>query len=282
MSVKSTLAKLIKIFGFVYFLLSCIICVVMCVFAIRAMMKTGMSPGFVVFILPLIGIFSGYWIWTARYGWWRMSIIAVSLLLTLAIAFTAIFIAPKMGKHSHNKLESHETVKTVDTEVQTLFSALYANNMETVRQQLEKGVNVNAKNDVGETPLHITQNKAIVKMLLLKGADVNSVDANNMTPIFNKEVEISKILVEAGADIHVKSKKGNTPLIWYSYSGYIEGIQYLVSIGASLNTTNSDGHTAYDIAETFGHRKLLAYLKSIGAKSGKKTKGDILHEKGPT
>lgn len=270
MSVKSKLPILIKIFGSVYFFLNCIIFVVMFVFAIQALIKTDMSPGFVVFILPLIGILSGYWIWTAKYGWWRMLIIAVSLLLTLAIAFTAVFIAPKMEQHNKNKSEGHKKVNNLDPEVKTLFLALYANDLKTVRRQLEKGVNASAKNDTGETPLHITQNKAIVKMLIQKGADVNAVDADNMTPIFNKEVEIAKILVEAGADIHLKSKKGNTPLIWYSYSGYMEGIQYLVSIGASVNIKNSDGHTAYDIAEEFGHHKLLAYLKSIGAKSGEK------------
>jgi ankyrin repeat protein len=53
-----------------------------------------------------------------------------------------------------------------------------------------------------------------------------------------KDVDLSKILVEAGPDIHLRSNKGNTPLIWYSYSGYLEGIQYLVSLGAVVNAKN--------------------------------------------
>lgn len=262
------MSRLIKIFGSIYFLLNCIICAVMCIFTIHAMIKTEMSPGFVVFILPLIGIFSGYWMRTGKYGWWRILIIAVSLLLTVAIAFTAIFISPKLEKLKQKKFESAKKVKTLDPEVNKMFLALYEDDSKTVRQQLEKGVNANAKNDTGQTPLHVTQNKSIAEMLILKGADVNAVDDVGMTPMFNQEIELLKILIEAGADISQKSNKGNTLLIWYSYSGYLEGVQYLVSLGSDVNAINIDGQTAYDIAETFSHFKLLEYLKSVGAKKG--------------
>lgn len=153
-----------------------------------------------------------------------------------------------------------------------MFLALYVDDSETVRQQLEKGVNVNAKNDTGQTPLHVTQNKSIARMLILKGADVNAVDDVGMTPMFNKEADLLKILIDAGADISQRSNKGNTLLIWYSYSGYLEGIQYLVSLGSPVNAKNIDGQTAYDIAETFEHFKLLDYLKSVGAKKGNESK----------
>ena len=272
MSMKDKLAKLVRAFGFVYFLLNCVILIVICILGINAMIKTTMSPGFMVLILPLIGIFAGYWMRVGRYGWWRILIIAVSRFLTGAIAFTAIFIAPKMEKLKQNKFETNKEIKTLDPEVKKMFLALYLNDLDTVRQQLEKGVNVNARDDADQTPLHITQNKSIAKMLISKSADVNAVDDMGMTPIFNKDVDLSKILVAAGADIHLRSNKGNTPLIWYSYSGYLEGVKYLVSLGADVNAKNSDGQTAYDIAEKFAHFNLLEYLKSIGAKRGKEMK----------
>jgi len=106
MIAKSRLSKSIKVFGFVYLLLNGIICVVMGIFAIRAYITTNMSPGFMVFILPLIGIFAGYWMRTGKYGWWQILIIAVSLLLTVIIAFTAIFTIPRMERLNQHKIET--------------------------------------------------------------------------------------------------------------------------------------------------------------------------------
>jgi len=269
MTVKDRLSKGIKVFGFLYFLLNCIICVVMAIFAIHAMIKTQMSPGFVVFILPVTGIFSGYWMRTGKYGWWRILIISTSLLLTAVIAFIAIFIAPKMEKLKQNKFEIHKKVETLEPEVKKMFLALYVNDIETVKQQLELGADINTKNDMGQTLLHVTQNIGMVKMLISNKADVNAPDDDSMTPMFNKDIELIKVLTQAGADINHKSNKGNTPLIWYSYSGYLEGIQYLISFGADVNDRNIDSQTAYDIAEKFGHLTLLEYLESTGAKSGK-------------
>jgi len=269
MKIKPRLSKLIKGFGLIYFLLNCVILIVMCILAIHAKMKTNMSPGFVLAIPPLIGIFSGYWMRIEKYGWWRISIIIISLVLSSFILFTTIFIAPKMEQIKQDKFETIKKIKTLNPEVKKMFKALYVADQESMRLQLEKGVDVNVKNETGQTPLHITQNKAILRILISKGADVNAVDENNMSPLFSKDVDLSKILVEAGADINLRSNKGNTPLIFYSYSGYIEGIQYLFSLGASVNAKNADGQTAYDIAQHFGHFKLLEYLESIGATSGK-------------
>jgi len=269
MPVKNRLSRSIKVFGSIYLFLNCIICVVMGIFAIRAFMTTNMSPGFVVFILPLIGIFSGYWMRTGKYGWWRVLIITISCLFTVAIVFTAIFIAPKMNQHKQNKFKTGQKVKSLKPEIEQMFLTLYADDPETVRQQLEKGADVNAVNDTGQTPLHVTQDTGIAKMLILKGANVNALDGDGMTPMFSKDLDLIKVLTESGADINHRSNKGNTPLIWYSYSGYLEGIQLLFSLGADVNAKNTDGQTALDIAEIFGHLELLGYLKSVGAKSGK-------------
>lgn len=227
-----------------------------------------MSPGYVLGILPLLGIFSGYWMRIGKYGWWRILTIIVSLSLFVSILFTAIFIAPKMEQSKKDKFEAGKRIKALNPEVKKMFEAVYVNDLEGIRQQLEKGVDAGSKDETGQTPLHITQNMSIMNMLIAKGANVNAVDDTNMTPIFNKTVNLSKILVKAGADIHHRSKKGNTPLMFYSYSGYTDGIKYLVSLGASVNAKNMDGQTAFDIAEQFGNVKLSEYLKSIGAVSG--------------
>lgn len=177
--------------------------------------------------------------------------------------------AQGVEKEKYNTLKIVKKNEDLESETQKMFEALYVNDLKTVREQLNKGVSANAKNDVGQTPLHVTQDLAILKLLISSGADVDSSDGDGRTPIFNKEIELIKVLIVAGADIHHRSNKGNTLLIWYSYSGYLEGIQYIVSLGADVNGVNLDGQTAHDIAEHFAHFKLLEYLISIGAQPGK-------------
>jgi len=76
---KDKMAKIIKGVGFVYIFLNCVVFLVMFIFAIHAKMKTNMGPGFLVFILPVMGIFSGYWMRISKYGWWRLVIIISSI-----------------------------------------------------------------------------------------------------------------------------------------------------------------------------------------------------------
>jgi len=237
--------------------------IVMFIFVLHAKMKTNLSPGYIVAILPLSGIFSGYWIRIGKYGWWRVLIIFISISLSTFILFMAIFIVPKMEQVKEEKSETHRNIKTLDPEVKKMFKAVYVNDLEGVRRQLKKGVDADSYNVTGQTPLHVAQDIRVVKILIKNGANVNAIDDMNMTPIFSKTVDLSEVLVEAGADIHHRSKKGNTPLIFYSYSGYIEGIQYLFSLGANVNAKNTGGQTAFDIAEKFGNINLLKYLKSV-------------------
>jgi hypothetical protein len=61
MSINNKLAKLLRVSGSVYFLLNFVILIVICILAINAMIKTSMSPGFMVLILPLIGILEINW-----------------------------------------------------------------------------------------------------------------------------------------------------------------------------------------------------------------------------
>lgn len=262
---KNKFAEAIKVFGLFYFFINILVTVSFVIFAIQALINGSISSGFIVLILPVAGIFCGYWMRQGTYGWWRISIISISLFLSTAILFTVFFISPKLEQQKHEEFMARQQVHQAD--INGLFDAIYDNNISGVQSAIDRNVNMNVKNITGESTLHAAQDINILKLLISKGADINTSDGAGMTPIFNKDIDLIKTLVQAGADVMHISQKGNSTIIWYAYSGYIEAIQYMVSLGVDINTINSDGQTAYDIAETFGHLKLLRYLKSIGAKS---------------
>jgi len=277
-NIKKILKKAAKVFGFVYFVCNTAALTVFVIMAIYTMIQTPQfSLGWVLLIFPILGMLTGYWIRTGKYGWVRISIIVVSLIIFVIALFIALVVAPKIEKAAHMISAEQDTfahpASVLDPDIQPIFYAVYNNDAAGLDALIQKGADINLCDHFGQSLLHITQNKDIADMLIAAGADVNAKDFDyQMTPIFNKDIEIAKLLVEAGADVNARGKNGNTPLMWYCYSGYLDGVKYMVSLGADVNVKNADNQTAYDIAETFGHLDLLEYLKSIGAKPGKEEK----------
>jgi len=101
----------------------------------------------------------------------------------------------------------------------SLFDAVDRGNIEAVKQHLAAGTDVNAKNEGGDTPLHLAGNKEVVELLIEKGADVNAKDSVvETTPLFSATArgskEIAELLIAEGADVNAKDVDGDTPLDW--------------------------------------------------------------------
>ncbi len=73
-----------------------------------------------------------------------------------------------------------------------LFEAAAKGDLQTVRSLAGKGANVNARNAMGETPLHVAKSEEVARFLMERGADVNARDNDfEMTPLFNQSLEIA-------------------------------------------------------------------------------------------
>jgi hypothetical protein len=108
------------------------------------------------------------------------------------------------------------TAKAADT---SIHHAAWDGNIETVKQHLADGTDVNAKMGDGRTPLYSAANqgqKEIVELLIAEGADVNAKDDNGSTPLHGAAVggskEVGELLIAKGADVNAKQKGGGTPL----------------------------------------------------------------------
>jgi len=92
-------------------------------------------------------------------------------------------------------------------------------NIEAVKQYLDAGTDVNAKEENGVTPLHQAAfygQKEVVELLIAKGADVNAKEEEGWTPLhFAAEgghKEVAELLIAAGADVNARDNGGETPL----------------------------------------------------------------------
>ena len=258
--------KFLKFFGVLYFLINLAVFATISVLAINSMGKYLYSPGWIYLVFPAMGMVSGYWMWTGKYSLSKKVVVAFSLFCSatlLVIIFVAI---PQIKTLNTKQLEKAQTIQQnpPDKEIERLFLGVYTNDIAIITEQLAKGVNVNAKNETQQTVLHVTQSPEIAQRLIEYGADINAKDDLGAVPIFNKELPTAKILFTAGNDINIRNEKGNTLLLWWTYSGYLEGIKYLVEHGGDINACNIDRHNALDIAEHFQpNSDTLKYLQTL-------------------
>jgi len=79
-----------------------------------------------------------------------------------------------------------------------LHLAAQMGHKEIVELLIAKGADVNAKCDVGWTPLHNAQDKEIVELLIAEGADVNAKTNLEGTPLDQADGETADLLRKHG------------------------------------------------------------------------------------
>lgn len=136
----------------------------------------------------------------------------------------------------------------------------------TLAQRLiEKGVNVNARDSEGDSPLHyVGASVENTRSLLERGAQINARNRRGTTPLHNnfgrKTAAVMALLIEQGADINARNEEQFTPLHSAYYSP--ESVQItdlLIRNGAEVNAQTSEGFTPlhYAIANLALAQRLL-------------------------
>ena len=89
----------------------------------------------------------------------RMAIVLVTILAVLT---------------TENLCQSESLKKEMREVDRRLIEAVENSNLERVKSLLDKGADVNTRNEFGGTPLHLAQKKAVVEVLISKGAMKNA------------------------------------------------------------------------------------------------------------
>jgi len=122
-----------------------------------------------------------------------------------------------------------------------LHDAAERGDVNRVKQLLNAGVDVNAKNnDYGSTALIVTSTVG--------------------------HTEVVKILLEKGADVNSENKYGDTALMGAAAAGQTKIVKALLQKGANVNTKNKYGWSALMMAVKKGHTEVVNLLKQAGAK----------------
>lgn len=94
-------------------------------------------------------------------------------------------------------------------------------------------------------------NFALASAALEMGLDINAQDAAGLTPLhLASTAEFADFLIQRGADIDSRSDAGNTALHLHVFSGHVEIVRHLLSLGADANALNNRWSSPIDEAES--------------------------------
>ena len=145
-----------------------------------------------------------------------------------------------------------------------LLNAVVNGNVETAKCLIEKGAEVNAKDNDGWTPLIMAARSGHIetaKFFVDNGAEVNAKDNDGWTSliwaVWFGHTETAKLLIENGAEVNAKDNFGRTPLIWAASNGHTEAAKCLIEKGADPNIKLNNGKSALDLADNDKIKRLL-------------------------
>jgi hypothetical protein len=141
-----------------------------------------------------------------------------------------------------------------------------------VKLLLEKGAELESKNKNGQTPLSLAAwrgNEAMVKLLLEKSAELESKNKNGQTPLSlaasRGSEAVVKLLLEKGAELESEDKDGQTPLSLAAENEEETMVKLLLEKGAELESKDVDGQTPLSLAAERGHEAVVKLLLENGA-----------------
>ncbi|KAK1671657.1 hypothetical protein BDP55DRAFT_289458 [Colletotrichum godetiae] len=148
----------------------------------------------------------------------------------------------------------------------------------TVQYLIDAGSWVNATDKWGHTAMvnaafggHKNLAK-VIQALICAGASVNATDNQNYSALHfltsrghdrYTTQECLRILLEAGADIELRTKNGRTPLLLSIHEGDHAGTQCLIEAGAKTTCLTSHGCGLLHEAAFYGTTELLRYLSTL-------------------
>ncbi|GHV75302.1 hypothetical protein AGMMS49942_01230 [Spirochaetia bacterium] len=153
-----------------------------------------------------------------------------------------------------------------------LFMAVRVDSRSTILTLLGVRANVDARDSQGNTGLHAAVRWNAVNAalaLISRGADINAHALNGKTPLHDAVrwgfTVMETLLTGNGADLEVRDTEGNTPFMEAILAGQREAAGRLAVIGADTAIRNNRGDTPLHIAASQARPDIVSLLLGWGA-----------------
>ena len=121
----------------------------------------------------------------------------------------------------------------------SLDQAVADGDIDRVKTEISAGVDMNSKNRMGWTMLHIAVNK--------------------------KHTEIAKLLIEKGTDVNIRDNRGRRPLHLAVQTGQKDIVEALIAKGADINAIDGSANNALTLAKKNNNKEITDLLLKNGA-----------------
>ncbi|BET30758.1 hypothetical protein wCauBTS_13650 [Wolbachia pipientis] len=154
---------------------------------------------------------------------------------------------------------------------QELLDAVKVGDMSKVRDSVNRGADINAKDKDGNTPSRNAVLKGhfgIFKYLVENGVSLEGKDHRCGPSIcdasYSGNLNILKYLIGKGVDINESDNNGWTPLHFAAWRGYLEVANFLIEKGANINVENIFGRKPIHVAAENNNTNIIEFFLSKG------------------
>ncbi|XP_023311977.1 uncharacterized protein LOC111692293 [Anoplophora glabripennis] len=162
-----------------------------------------------------------------------------------------------------------------------IFAAARGRQLHVIEYLVEKGANINSKDDRGRTALHLVSEKSCGvstgKLLIELGIDVNTKDNSGETALHlaasGHDLDMIKLLLQSGANVNSMDQFDKTALSAAACWGSLSCVQFLVENGADVNIRDRDGNTAIHLAAKESEMEIVKFFVENGVDIGIRNNG---------
>jgi ankyrin repeat protein len=144
--------------------------------------------------------------------------------------------------------------------------------IDVVRWLLHHGADANSQDNEQRSPIYRAvafESLEIVQTLLGHGVRVNTAIIGGTTPLHTstsfRSVQIMKLLLQHGADVNAQDEDHSTPLHWASFHGQFNATRLLLDHHADIDAEDKEGMTPLHLASSRLDADIISLLPDRGA-----------------